>query len=95
MLEMMRYLEVNAIISKVKDVAWKTRAWSRAMLIEVPDNMANSDHPGKKKRLGKSEFELYNHCKRCYRCLTLFDSFSCVGCLHLLAISRKHNYFQE
>lgn len=55
---MMRYAEVNAIISKVQDVAWKTYAWSRAMLIEVPDNMANSDHPGKKKRLAKSEFEL-------------------------------------
>ena len=58
-LEMMRYAEVNAIISKVQDVAWKTYAWSRAMLIEVPENMANSDHPGKKKRLAKSEFELH------------------------------------
>ena len=52
LLEMSRY-EVRAIISKVQDVAWKTYAWSRAMLIEVPDNMANSDHPGKKKQLGK------------------------------------------
>lgn len=50
------FRDVNAIISKVQDVAWKTYAWSRAMLIEVPENMANSDHPGKKKKSNHSYF---------------------------------------
>ena len=88
-LEMMRYAEVNAIISKVQDVAWKTYAWSRAMLIEVPENMANSDHPWEKEAACQKRIWITTHCKRCYRCLTVFRMVWYDGCSPYPACKHK------
>lgn len=42
--------KVSAIIQKTQDTAWDTwNKWSTAKLVQVPENLANSDHPGKKR----------------------------------------------
>ena len=41
---------MSAIIQKTQDTAWDTwNKWSTAKLVQVPENLANSDHPGKKR----------------------------------------------
>lgn len=43
------FSQVSAIIKKTQDTAWQTWAPSTAKLVQVPDWMANSDHPNKKR----------------------------------------------
>jgi len=51
------FRDVSAIIQKTQDTAWDTwNKWSTAKLVQVPDNLANSDHPGKKRKSNHSYF---------------------------------------
>ena len=60
---------MSAIIQKTQDTAWDTwNKWSTAKLVQVPENLANSDHPGKKRPaqcvngLSHACLFLFSHC---------------------------------
>ncbi|CAJ1359602.1 unnamed protein product [Effrenium voratum] len=50
------FRDVSAIIKKTQDTAWQTWAPSTAKLVQVPDWMANSDHPNKKRKSNHAYF---------------------------------------
>ncbi|CAK9033608.1 unnamed protein product [Durusdinium trenchii] len=50
------FRDVSAIIQKTQETAWDTWERSTAKLVRVPDGMANSDHPGKKRKSNHGYF---------------------------------------
>lgn len=47
------FRDVSAIIEKAREAAWESWEESTIKLLQVPDSMANSDHPGKRRSLSK------------------------------------------